>query len=80
MMDESDVHVRQAHVAWNAANDRLRAHERLVASSLGLHVAGQGPLHTDVIEEVRQMRTECNARFQALMALIGRRSREDSGG
>lgn len=65
--------VRDAHAAWNAANDRLRAFERLLATALELYASGQGDLPQDLIDECQAMRKDCQKKFKAMLAVMGQR-------
>ena len=63
--------IDEAHAAWDEMNQQVRVHERLLADALDLYRRGLGPLPMGMIEEVRVMRVECNAKFQTLLAALG---------
>ena len=63
--------IDEAHAAWDAMNQQVRTHERLLAEALDLYRRGLGPLPMGMIEEVRAMRADCNAKFQTLLAALG---------
>jgi hypothetical protein len=71
MTGESKPNVQELHAIWDAANQRVRAHERLLASALKLFQEGKVPLPQEIIAEVQAMRSDCNAKFKALLAAIG---------
>ena len=72
MTDASKSNLQELHASWDAANQRVRSHERLLAAALALFEAGKGEVPVQMIEEVQAMRTDCNAKFKALMAAVGR--------
>lgn len=76
MTGKLDANVREAHLAWNAANENLRNYERLLASALELFASGRGPLPQDMIDECNAMRADCNEKFQAMLAAMRRRMDE----
>ena len=72
MTGASNSTVEELHAQWDAANLRVRQHERLLAGALKLYEEGKLPLPQDMIDEVQAMRSDCNAKFKALMAAVGR--------
>jgi hypothetical protein len=62
--------MKEAHAAWDAANQKLRESERLLATALKQYEEGQGPVPLDIIEKVNAMRMDCGAKFKAMMAAL----------
>jgi phospholipase/lecithinase/hemolysin len=72
MTGTSTPTVQALHAQWDAANQRVREHERLLAAALKLYEQGQTPLPQDLIDEVQAMRSDCNAKFKALLSALGK--------
>jgi hypothetical protein len=72
MTGTSSPTVEQLHAQWDEANKRVREHERQLAVALKLYEEGKAGLPQDLIDEVQAMRTDCNAKFKALLAAVGK--------
>jgi hypothetical protein len=64
--------VQELHARWDEANKRVREQERLLAAALKLYEEGKAGLPQEIIDEVQAMRADCNAKFKALMAAVGK--------
>jgi hypothetical protein len=72
-MGTADDELESVHARWREMNERLRAHEALLSAALLLYSQGKGPLPDTMMAETRELRTECNNRFKALMAALAAR-------
>lgn len=67
-MDHSAL--SEAHKAWDEANRKVRASERLLAEALSQYEKGLMPLPSKLLAEVQAMRLDCAAKFKVLMAAM----------
>jgi hypothetical protein len=72
MTDTSKSTVQELHAQWDEANQRVREHERLLAAALKLYGEGKAALPQQMIDEIQAMRSDCNAKFKALLAAVGK--------
>jgi hypothetical protein len=78
MDGQSHFHLKDAHAAWNDANQQVRACERMLAAALSEYEAGKGPLPADLLAQVEALRRDCNAKFKALMTAMKNESADVS--
>jgi hypothetical protein len=74
MTSTSSSTVQERHAEWDEANQRVREHERLLAAALKLYGEGKAPLPKEMIDEIQAMRADCQAKFKAMLAAVGKRS------
>jgi hypothetical protein len=72
MTGTSKSTVQERHAEWDEANKRVREHERLLAAALKLYGEGKAPLPKEMIDEIQAMRADCNAKFKAMLAAVGK--------
>lgn len=72
MTGTSKSTVQERHAEWDKANKRVREQERLLAAALKLYAEGKAPLPQAMITEIQAMRADCNAKFRAMLAAVGK--------
>jgi hypothetical protein len=74
-MSRSDEQVKAAYQAWEQSRDRLKAMERLLEDAVKLHSEG-GPLPTELMGDVKELRTRTEALLSAALQAITARAEE----
>lgn len=62
--------VSELHAAWEETHSDLRKLEQILSEAIQLYAKGHGARPDNLIEQVTALRSECSARFQALMAAM----------
>ena len=74
-MTRSDEQAKAAYEAWEQSRDRLKAMEKLLESALKLHAAG-APAPTELVADVRALRTRTDELLTAALQAITARAEE----
>lgn len=74
---DKEQRVKRAFDVWQARRAILQKHSQLLESALKLYSEGSGPMPADLMDEVHELRRECDVLFKEVLAAVADRG---SGG
>jgi len=77
---DKEYRVKQAFDAWQERRAVLQKHSQLLESALKLYADGSGPMPADLMDEVHELRRECDALFKEVLAAVADRGPGSPGG